>query len=145
MTGAGLRRGRVETVGVLCSGASSFAAPLKHNGGSKPIQPHAEFGPVQTASAQTSPVLEPTIFNLKREAWLPPQTPAELLHPLSPSPPPWRSALPLKWHKMFGVGREQHDSEIDIPPRPLPRQYVAFLGLINVIDGRGEQQEGPLL
>lgn len=31
MTGAGLRRGRVETVGVLCSGASSFAAPLKVN------------------------------------------------------------------------------------------------------------------
>lgn len=31
MTGAGLRCGRVETVGVLCSGASSFAAPLKVN------------------------------------------------------------------------------------------------------------------
>ncbi len=31
MTGAGLHRGRVETVGVLCSGASSFAAPLKVN------------------------------------------------------------------------------------------------------------------
>lgn len=46
---------------------------------------------------------------------------------------------------MFRLGSERHDSEIDIPPRPLPRQYVAFLGLINVIDGRGEQQEGPLL
>lgn len=31
MTGAGLRRGRSETAGALCSGASSFAAPMKVN------------------------------------------------------------------------------------------------------------------
>lgn len=71
------------------------------------------------------------------------QSPAGVLHPLSPSPHPWRSCTSAKtaWD-VFELWRRLHDSEIDIPPHPLPRQCVAILGLINVIDGRAGQQEG---
>lgn len=67
-----------------------------------------------------------------------------VLYPLSPSPHPWRSCTSAKtaWD-VFQLWRRRHDSEIDIPPRPLLRQRVAILGLINVIDGWGGQQEGP--
>lgn len=45
----------------------------------------------------------------------------------------------------FLAERHKCNCEIDIPPWPGPRQYVAFRGLINVIDVICEIQGGPPL
>lgn len=91
--------------------------------------------------SQVPTSLAAIVFHLPNPLYHPP---AGLLHPLSPSPHPWRSCTSAKtaWD-VFELWRRRHDSEIDIPPRPLPRQCVAILGLINVIDGWSGQQEGP--